>query len=106
VRAGSDHFSSSTTDDTRGASTLGPPGASHSWLSTRAEPTQAPGSPPITGRKNVWLPRGQIQSTSVVMMPPARSRKYTFTLAAVTGDRFWTWIALSQPWYSLYVSGA
>ena len=84
----------------RGGSTAGAPGDHHSWLSIRALPTQLPGRLAICGRKKVWLPRGQIQSTSVVMMSPERSRKYTFTLAGTIADRFCTWIAVSQPWYS------
>ena len=55
----------------------------------------------MSGRKKVWLPRGHTQSTSVVMMSPLRSRKYTFTLAGTIALRFCTWIAVSQPWYSL-----
>jgi hypothetical protein len=66
-----------------GASTAGSPGVHHSWLSTRSDPTQLPGMLYTTGTKNVWLPRGQIQSTSVVTTSPDLSRKYTFTFAAV-----------------------
>ena len=51
-----------------------------SWLSTRTLPTQLPGRAATTGRKKVWLPRGQTQSTRVVMTSAASGREVDLDL--------------------------